>query len=617
MKWARIARRLGLDVVLWYCIPTAFLLVYVQHFDKPVTAVAPHLRTLAIPLLCLLLLRIALARATAGAGLSRLVAAVSTATLLALLILYYLLVVIGLVSWGGVVEWNVIPTFFAQSSVVTDSLHITPAVAAFLFVCVYLGLIAACRSYLVHFDWTAGFVGHLATVTFAIVMTLGTAIVAVEAYVFSLGLGSAAGEPMSLTLFHSFKEFDLEGYTVNPVVASQMDRIDDAARKAYLPAPSARRNLVLIVVDALRPDHMGIYGYDRGTTPNLSRIAGVQTTRIITNVHSSCGDTACSLYSLFSSRFPREYPLRPFTLQEALRRNGYRLHLILSGDHTYFHTIKYIYGPVDTFYDGTQARDRFLNDDRLVIDRLAAMPPWDGAPVMFQFHLMSAHITRKSDVVPGKFQPAVRYVFHNSHDTGAGGAPLETAVNFYDNGVVSADSVIADLLEMLQKKGYLGNTLVVITADHGESLGEHGLFHHANSVREELLRIPLVLISYGYQPRFPARPREFPSQVDIAPTLLAELDLPLPRSWSGRPLQQPDAPDFSYFNEQSFAGLLDHRDPNNPWKYWIDTRSGEDHVFNLRTDPHENHEARERVPEALRSDWRANSLGTSMAVATR
>jgi glucan phosphoethanolaminetransferase (alkaline phosphatase superfamily) len=76
---------------------------------------------------------------------------------------------------------------------------------------------------------------------------------------------------------------------------------------------------------------MQLYGYGRQTTPNLMWISHEQPTLIIKDTHASCGDTICSLYSLFSSRFPREFSLEPFTLQEVLRRNGYRIHLVLSG----------------------------------------------------------------------------------------------------------------------------------------------------------------------------------------------------------------------------------------------------------------------------------------------
>jgi glucan phosphoethanolaminetransferase (alkaline phosphatase superfamily) len=600
-----------LDVVLWYTLPAAFLCMYVCYYSKPATAIGPHLRLIALPLAGLLLLRLGCGRLRRPARLIRGITALTTATLLALVISYYSLVLVGLASWGGVVAWNVIPTFFAQTSVMSDALGIPSLLPPLAAVLLYAGIVAGCWSYFARFDWTAALSRQLSLGTFALLLVGAAAAIAVESYRFSLAEGTPAMEPVSLTVFPPNGALDLEGYSVNPVIASRMAETERAARAAYSPVSGAHRNVIVIVVDALRPDHMQLYGYGRQTTPNLMWISHEQPTLIIKDTHASCGDTICSLYSLFSSRFPREFSLEPFTLQEVLRRNGYRIHLVLSGDHTYFHTLKKMYGRVDTFYDGTQAHGYFINDDRLIIDHVAAMPDWDGVPTMFQFHLMSAHILRRNDVVPGRFQPAVRYALKQGHDTGAAGQPLDTAVNFYDNGVVGADSIISSLLDTLRIKGYLKDSLVVITADHGESLGEHGLFHHANSVREELLRVPLVLVAYGYRPNWPAQVRDVPSEVDIGPTILTELGLPIPQSWSGRALQNDSSPDFSWFDEQQFAGLIDHRDPRNLWKYWIDTKSGEDHVFNLSSDPHEEHEARGAVPLGQLYDWRARTLAAT------
>jgi glucan phosphoethanolaminetransferase (alkaline phosphatase superfamily) len=610
----KILRRLALDVALWYAVPAAFLWVYVGHYAKPAASIAPHLRLLALPFAALLLLRLMVARLARATWLTHAVVTLTAATLIALLITYYALVVAGLASWGGVVAWNVIPTFFAQVPVFADALGVSTWVLPLAGALVYAGIFTGFWWYFSRFDWSRDFARQSSVGLFTALMVCAICAIAVETYRFSWGGGTLAGEPVSLTLFPPSGALDLEGYSVNPVTASHLARIENDARAAYTPALAAHRNVIVMVVDALRPDHMRIYGYGRDTTPNLARISHEQPTLVVDGMHSSCGDTVCSLYSLFSSRFPREFSLEPFTLQEALRRNGYRIHLILSGDHTYFHTLKTVYGQVDTFYDGTQAPGYFLNDDRLLLARLASMPEWDGTPVMFQFHLMSAHILRRNDIMPGRFQPAVRFALSQGRDSGANGEPLPTAVNFYDNGVVGADSIINSLLEILRHKGYLRDTLVVITADHGESLGEHGLFHHANSVREELLRIPCVLIAYGYQPQWPAQTRVLPSEVDMAPTILTELALPLPQNWSGRALQLPGpGQDFSYFDEQQFAGLIDHRDPGSPWKYWIDTKSGEDHVFNLRADPHEQRDARGNVTAQQLSDWRTRALETTSA----
>jgi len=616
MNAARVIRRFGLDVVAWYCIPALFLGAYVGLFGKSSTAVVPHLAVLAIPLLAMTLARLVLQRLVTSPKLRRLIAAVLAASLLGVLITYYCLVLIGLRSWGGVVAWNVIPTFFAQTTVLADALAVPLFLIPIAGLALYAALIWICCLYLTRFDWAGTSASTISRPIRVAFVAGAAAIIAIQAYQVSAGQWTYRAEPVSLTFFPPADVLNLEGYSINPVAASRLDQLEDEARATYMPAETAaaRKNVVLIVVDALRPDHMGIYGYDRDTTPRLARITGANYTRVVSGTHSSCGDTACALFSLFTSKFPNEFSFRPFTLHEALRRNGYRIHMVLSGDHTYFHSgFKNFYGAVDSFYDGTQAHGYFLNDDQLVVDHLAAMPNWDGKPVMFQFHLMSAHILRKKEDAPGQFQPARRYAVRDSSERGPGGDPPQSAVNFYDNGVMKADSMIDALLQQLQNKGYLRNTLVVITADHGESLGEHGLFTHANSVREEVLRVPLLLIPYGYQPQASGPIRAFPSQIDIAPTILSQLSLPIPATWMGHPITEAQGVQFSVFEEHSFAGLIDHRDPQHAWKYWIDRRSDADHVFDLSIDPHENRDVRDAIPPEFLNELRARTRAQTSA----
>jgi hypothetical protein len=586
--------------------------LYVMVFSQPAAAVMPHLAVIALPLIATLLVRVMLSRLVSSQGVNHLTASLLISLVLTLLITYYALILISLASWGGVPSLEAIPTFLRQSETAADTLHVPSLLIDVAPILVFAGFTWGCYLYLIRFDWTIGWVKAISNWTVAAIVMGGSAILAISLIDFSFGAGTQVSEPISLTIFSHRDSLDLEGYTVNPVVASRVDRATALARSAYVPSRSADpKNIVLIVVDALRPDHMGIYGYGRDTTPNLARLSREVPTRIIQGTHASCGDTACAMFSLFSSKFPSEFSFHPFFLHEALRRDGYKMRLILSGDHTFFFGMKNFYGPVEGFYDGGRGDGRSLNDDQQVLDQLALLPNWDGTPVMFQFHLMSAHVLRSAQRDPGPFIPAARYGLEASHDIGPGGVPKLSAVNFYDNGVLKADSVVNSLLSTLQSKAYLRNAVVVITADHGEALGEHGLFKHANSVREELLSIPLILLYYGCQPRVPERTRAYPSQVDIAPTILTELALPIPSVWVGLPLQMPRDRDFSFFVEHAFAGLIDHRDPSHIWKYWSDRHTGDDHVFDLNTDPHEDHDLRDVIPSyqlgALRARLRAET----------
>jgi predicted AlkP superfamily pyrophosphatase or phosphodiesterase len=318
-------------------------------------------------------------------------------------------------------------------------------------------------------------------------------------------------------------------------------------------------------------------------------------------MHASCSSSECGLQSIASSKFLYQFSDRPITLQEVLKQHGYRVHMMLSGNHSGFYGLRRVYAGADSFFDGSHAT-RYMNDDRLVIEHLGAFPHSDGKPAMFQFHLMSAHLLGQRDPALVKFAPAESYALNR------GPQPSESAVNFYDNGVLQADAMIEEILRQLERKGYLKDAVVAITADHGEALGEHGLIQHSNSVREEALRVPFVLLSYGGAPTPPIDGHRLAAQIDIAPTLLQELGLPRPATWQGKPLQKPLARDFVHFRERWEGGVFDLRDPRALWKYWFDSRSGAEYAFDLAVDPRENVNAIGGAPLEHKRAWRRQIL---------
>jgi arylsulfatase A-like enzyme len=268
--------------------------------------------------------------------------------------------------------------------------------------------------------------------------------------------------------------------------------------------------------------------------------------------------------------------------------------MILGGDHTNYYGLKALYGDVDSYFDGSRALGFFKNDDRLVLDKAKSLQEWDGTPVMMQFHMMSTHVIGKRHDAAMVFQPASSYArlqFPTADN-------VDRAVNFYDNGVFQFDAMLDELLSLLKRKRYLENSLVVITADHGELLGEHGLFFHANGVYEEALRIPLVLVAYGYAPRPVFDKRPAASLVDIAPTILREFGMDVPATWAGVPLQDADSREYTYFQEGKDTGLIDQHDPRNLWKYWRNDKNKTQYGFNLMADAQEQFNAVHTIPPA-------------------
>jgi glucan phosphoethanolaminetransferase (alkaline phosphatase superfamily) len=603
MQVTRVILRAALEAALWLVAPAAFLFVYVNHYAASADAVLPHLQLVGLMFAAFALARISLAALLRRPSTQRLATAVVGATVLLTMLLYYATVLISLEFWGRVISWPLITSYSARLPELAETLGVSLLLPAAALALAYIALLAVAWIYAGRVDWVPDAARATPGSILAVGVPAGFAIVAIALYGFLAAPPTQRHEPVSLTLFPQDGAWTFQGHAINPLSAARLDRLEDAARASYTPSPGAnRKNVVVIVSDALRPDHMGAYGYARDTTPNLSRLVRAGAVRKAPTIHAVCSSSSCGLIGLASSKFVHEFHTRPFSLPEVLRRHGYRVHLVLGGDHNNFYGLKLSYGKADSYFDGSQA-GASMNDDRALVDHLAEFPDWDGVPAMFQFHLMSTHVLGKRDPAIVPFSPAATYIRPEGRDRESG-----RGVNFYDNGVARADAVIHELLQILERKKYLLDAIVAITADHGEALGEHGLYLHGNSVREAALRIPFLLVSYGHRPDRPIDGHAFASQVDIAPTILAELGMPQPATWSGVPLQAAGARDFTYFQERGDAGLVDHRDPRNIWKYWVNSGTRREYAFNLSHDPHEETNAIERVPSDRLREWRRRAL---------
>lgn len=368
-----------------------------------------------------------------------------------------------------------------------------------------------------------------------------------------------------------------------------------AARDAYTAGrPANARNIVIIFSDALRADHMGVYGYQRATTPFLSRLDAEGKLRKVTLAMATCPFTACGVMSTLASRDSAVLELGALTIEDVLHDRGYRTHVIGASDHTVWYTLRLRYGDnVDYFFDGWSSRRWSLNDDRLVLEGLDAVPASTGQPAFFDFFLTSTHtvgvkLPAFRRWTPAELGPAAR-----------GAAPL---VNAYDNGILQADSSIAQIFSTLDAKGYLAGSIVVILGDHGDAFGEHGLFGHTLSVYQETLHIPMII--YDADPAARYANLDFATQSDIAPTLLARLGLPAPRDWQGVSLVDgPPRMVSTHWTdrERPWHAVL-FRDGGRTWKYMyaLDWGSRTEELYELAGDPAEQVN-RVQDPQAARA----------------
>lgn len=288
-----------------------------------------------------------------------------------------------------------------------------------------------------------------------------------------------------------------------------------------LPAERVRRyNIVWLIVDAARADHIGAYGYSKPTTPYLDELAAESV--LFTRALSQSSRTFFSVPSMFVGANPAtmtwerahgtQQPVDGHvTMAERLGEFGYTSRLILPGG------MKKDYTGLQQGYD--QVTSYFLDDDWKKWRRLgaavattqaiefiegAAADPRDP-PFFLTIHYIEPHA------------PYERH--HHAYPNFGRGRR-----SAYDEELASVDRHIGFLLEYLRYRGGLWeDTVVVIAGDHGEEFGEHGHSHHGWTCFIESVHVPLILRVPGVEA---ARVDTPVGLVDVAPTLLELVGAP-------------------------------------------------------------------------------------------
>lgn len=304
--------------------------------------------------------------------------------------------------------------------------------------------------------------------------------------------------------------------------------------------------VLLITVDTLRADALGCYGSARARTPWIDRLAAGGAR--FTDAHASSVMTLPSHATILSGRYPLTHGVRDNagfrfpadlpTLATLLSARGFRTGAFVSA-----FPLDSRFGLARGFdvYDdqlGPSARPTFLEQERPGPATVARALDWlrgqAGHPVFCWVHV---------------YEPHYPYAPPEPYASRFRGHP-------YDGDVAAADAALGPLLDPILASGKDARTLVVLTADHGESLGEHGEATHGIFAYEATLRVPLIL----YLPRrFGARVvRATARHVDLLPTILEALGLPIPTGLPGRSLlaeaagaASPEPPVASYFEALS------------------------------------------------------------------
>ena len=362
----------------------------------------------------------------------------------------------------------------------------------------------------------------------------------------NIELAAFSNESMELEL-----AFDGEG-TVMLAHPEVLGRAEDPSRP----------NVIVYVIDCLRADHVGAYGYELPTTPELDALA---TDSVVFEDLASCAPwTKPSTACLFTSLLPIYHQARTVddalsqertTLAEAFRGAGYTTaawvaNPVIDPRVFFFNQGFDRWADLRSFEERTtRAHANALEPD--AADITAGVLPWleehrDDTFFLY-LHSLDLHYEYRA-------RPPFDEMFVSEGSTG-----LERDRELYDNELAYNDRELGKLIARLKELDLYDNMVLFVTADHGEEFGEHGATRHGKTLYQQALHIPGIL-------KFPdsrfagERSPMLTSNIDIAPTLLQLVGVEPPETFQGSreivaalSRAVPDTPDT---NRPSFAELV-------------------------------------------------------------
>jgi len=322
------------------------------------------------------------------------------------------------------------------------------------------------------------------------------------------------------------------------------------------PFPRAR-NLLLIVIDTLRADHLSCYGYARATSPRIDQLAieGIRFERSL----AQKGRTSPSVATILSGTYPHTHGLLDIrsvlpdgvlTLAEILGPRGWRTAGMITNAN-----LSHIFNFQQGFDDYVELgnADLHATADTLTNEAIPWLEEHRGEPFFLYLHYVDPHAPYiPPDAYKDRFAGDALYGRYRhlkpplgSNSMGAidphavienGSRDVDLYVARYDAEIAFTDAEVGRVLDAVDALGLREDTLVVLTADHGESMAENYVFFaHGKTPYDNSLRVPLIV---RYPPAV-GSPRVVETAVettDIAPTVIAALGLPRSPTFEGKNL---------------------------------------------------------------------------------
>lgn len=349
----------------------------------------------------------------------------------------------------------------------------------------------------------------------------------------------------------------------------------DGAGARADPASRPRRDVLLVTVDTLRPDHIGYYGYPRPTSPRLDRFLADAT--VWRRAYATEAATAPSVVSILTGLLPQQHRVRLFyqllppdvpTLADRLGAAGYQTAAVVSNVVLTDEAIG-LGGRFDHYDDFVDERE----GDRPVWERNAARTTdavlaWLNAerdparPHFLWVHYIDPHGPYRAPADrPATFSHAGALAAQPERMLAYQIDPaVDDALDYvdrYDEEIAYVDREIGRLLDAYDELALARDAVIAFTADHGETMAEREWwFTHQYHVHEPIVRVPLALRFPGCEPGFVERPA---SLVDLAPTLLALAGVDVDAATGARSLLDAGSAPAPIFTEATSFDLQGQR----------------------------------------------------------
>ena len=377
-------------------------------------------------------------------------------------------------------------------------------------------------------------------------------------------------------------------------------------------------NVLVLLADTLRADHLSLYGYQRPTSPFLDAWAG-RAGVVFDNARSQAPCTFPSANSILTSKSPGVFyaemrrstsmaiPAQVPTLAQVLAAAGYDTAAVSASP--IVRATPSDENPDGGFGAGFRVFDESVlwRDAEVVNRRAAELVRGLREPFFLYVHYMDPHdpyvsrpradggarfAERPPDgsvpdfLLRGDPDPVATRIYEEHRPAGLSRAEIDYLIARYDDEIRFWDGQLATVVRALETSGRAGRTVVAVVADHGEEFLEHGDIKHCRSLYEAEIHVPLVLFVPGVAPRRVAQPV---SNLDLMPTLLDLVGIASrvarPEGRALRPLLRPGgrvAPAFQFAAWSSLQSLSDGH-----FKLIRDARTRSFRLFDLARDPGE------------------------------